>query len=121
METIAYLPLNSTGVARVVKINDKKSAKLGTYSTILQFLQIHDGEFGRSVANRGFFGVALTDAPTKDKLKIGDSVNVQVISYRKSEFNGQENVAAQVLLLNKADAEPSTPAVTRTPVAQENS
>lgn len=109
METIAYLPLGAQGVARVVKINDRKSPKLGTYSTILQFLMVTDGDFGRSVANRGFFGVALTDEPTGGKLKVGDEVNVQVVSYRTSTFNGQDNTAAQVLLLSKAETVPVRP------------
>ncbi len=109
METIAYLPLNSQGVGRVVKINDRKSPKLGTYSTIIQFLSVVDGDFGRSVANKGFFGIALTEESVAGKLKIGDEVNVQVVSYRTSTFNGQDNTAAQVLLLSKAETVPVRP------------
>jgi hypothetical protein len=96
MEKIAYLPLGSRSQAQVVKINSTKSAKLGMYSTIVSFFQTTDTALGRSVANRGFFGIMLTEKDPKEVLKVGDVVDVQIASYRTSDFNGQENTAAQV-------------------------
>jgi hypothetical protein len=107
MDKIGYLPLNTTAQARVAKVNNTKSAKLGTYSTILQFVRVVKGDFGTAIANLGFFGVALTDESTEGKLKIGDMVNVQIVAYRESEYNGQTNTAAQVLLLSKVEDVPA--------------
>ncbi len=105
MEKIAYLPLGSRTQAQVVKINQTKSAKLGMFSTIVSFFTVTDTALGRSVANRGFFGIMLTEKNPSELLKLGDVVDVQIASYRTSDFNGQENTAAQVSFIAKADAQ----------------
>ena len=103
MEQIAFLPLGTRTTGRVVKINDRKSAKMGLYSTILQFGVETDTKLGKTFANRGFFGIMLTEKRPSDLLKTGDAVDVQVVSYRTSEFGGQVNTAAQVAFIDVAE------------------
>ena len=104
-EQIAYLPKGSRTNGRIVKINPDKSAKMGLYSAILQFGVETDTELGKTFANRGFFGIMLTEKRADSiGLKIGDSVSCQIVSYRTSDFNGQQNTAAQVAFIAKAEA-----------------
>jgi hypothetical protein len=94
----------------VVKINDQKSAKMGLYSTILQFGVETDTDLGKTFANRGFFGIMLTEQHGGKQLKVGDRVNVQIASYRQSDFGGQTNTAAQVSYISKAEETPRSQA-----------
>ena len=104
MEQIAFLPLGTRTTGRVVKINDRKSSKMGLYSTILQFgVETDTTKLGKTFANRGFFGIMLTEKSANGVLKIGDAVDVQIVSYRQSDFNGQQNTAAQVAFIDVAE------------------
>lgn len=104
-ESIAYLPKGTRTIGRVVKINDQKSARMGLFSTILQFGVETDTDLGKTFANRGFFGIMLTEFHGSKILKVGDQVNCQIISYRQSDFGGQTNTAAQVSYISKVDEE----------------
>ena len=105
MEQIAYLPLGARTTGRIVKINAEKSAKMGLHSTILQFGVVTDTELGKTFANRGFFGIMLSEKRADSiGLKVGDDVSCQIVSYRTSDFNGQPNTAAQVAFIAKAEA-----------------
>lgn len=110
MDQIAYLPLGTRVSGKVVKINDQKSARMGLHSTILQFGVETDTALGKTFANRGFFGIMLTEKHGGTILKVGDSVNVQIVSYRTSNFNGQENVAAQCAFIEKTEPQTRTQA-----------
>lgn len=103
METIAYLPIGTRVNGRVLKINEKKSARLQMYSTIVGFFNETDTKLGKSISNRGFFGIVLTEKNPTELLKLGDTIEVQISSYRQSDFNGQTNIAAQANFVQKVD------------------
>ena len=103
METIAYLPIGQRTTGRVVKINSRQSARLKMFSFIVSFFTETQTDLGKTIANRGFFGIALTEQDPSGKLKEGDTVEVQIASYRTSEFGGQTNTAAQVNYIRKVD------------------
>ena len=105
MEQIAYLPLGARAVGRITKIKAEPSAKLGRYSATLKFEHETATELGAAYADRGFFGLMFTEKRADTiGLKVGDAVNVQIVSYRTSDFGGQQNTAAQVAFINKAEA-----------------
>lgn len=103
METIAYVPIGQRVQGRVVKINSRRSTRLGMFSFIVSFFQVTQTDLGQTMSNRGFFGIALTEHDPASKLKEGDTVEVQIGSYRTSDFGGQTNTAAQVNYIRKVD------------------
>lgn len=104
MDQIAYLPLGARTNGKIVKINQEKSAKMGLYSAILSFAVETAGKLGGSWANRGFFGIMLTEKRADSiGLKVGDNVSCQIVSYRTALFNGVENTAAQVVFIDVAE------------------
>ncbi len=107
MSMINFLPLGSRTQGQVVKLNSVKSAKLGMYSTILSFAIVSDTALGKTFANRGFFGIMLTEKDPAGLLKVGDTVDCQIASYRESEYNGQSNTAAQVSFIAKTEVTPA--------------
>lgn len=92
---------------RVIKVNQVPSEKLKMFSTIISFRREIDTEYGKAIANEGYFGVALTEKmPTN--LKAGDLVNCEIVSFQKGTHptTGLETVAAQCLLFGKAEEAP---------------
>jgi hypothetical protein len=88
--------------ARVVRVNEHKSAKLGMFSTILSFNREVDTKYGKSIANQGFFGVMLTERKPDD-LQPGTAVNVEITSYQTSinPNNEQETTIARCLFVGE--------------------
>lgn len=94
-QKIGYLPKGTITTAMVVKINDTKSARMGLYSTILNIAVVTNTDLGKSFASRGFFGIMLTERHGSTLVKIGDIVEVKIVSYRQSDFGGESHTAAE--------------------------
>ncbi|NCX55977.1 MAG: hypothetical protein EBW87_02110 [Burkholderiaceae bacterium] len=101
MSQLNLYPIGSKAIGQVAKINSVKSAKMGLYSAIVSFMDVTETALGKSYANRGFFGIMLTEKDPATLLKVGDRVSVNVVSYRESEYNGQTLTAAQVTFNEK--------------------
>lgn len=88
---------------QVSYVKEIASPKLVLFSTIIQFWKEVEGEFGKTKATEGFFGIAMTEK--KPDLKPGEMVNVEIVSYQSgvnpNDPTGRENIQARCLLLSR--------------------
>jgi hypothetical protein len=95
----------------VAYVRDVPSQKMKLFATIVQFWKEVEGEFGKTRATEGFFGIALTSE--KPNLNPGEKVNVEIVSYQSginpNDPTGRENLQARCLLISRVK-ENETPA-----------